>query len=315
MRVVVALGGNALLRRGEPLTAENQRANARVACKALAPVALEHQLVISHGNGPQVGLLALQGSAYTEVDPYPLDLLGAQTEGMIGYLIQQELGNELPQEKRLASLLTLIEVDPADPAFGDPTKPIGPIYSEEESKKLAGEKGWVFKPDGDSFRRVVPSPLPKRIFGIEPVGWLLERDAVVICAGGGGIPVMYTDDAVPAGKQLVGVEAVIDKDLASALLATDLKADALAIVTDVDAVYADWGTPERRAIRRATPEALMGTEFAAGSMGPKVRAACSFVEETGGLAAIGSIEDTPALLRGEAGTIVTREADGLEVGE
>ena len=315
MRVVVALGGNALLRRGEPLSAENQRANARVACKALAPVALEHELVISHGNGPQVGLLALQGSAYTEVDPYPLDLLGAQTEGMIGYLIQQELGNELPQEKRLASLLTLIEVDPSDPAFGDPTKPIGPIYSEEESKKLAEEKGWEFKPDGDSFRRVVPSPLPKRIFGIEPVGWLLEHEAVVICAGGGGIPVMYTDEPVPAGKQLVGVEAVIDKDLASALLAKDLKADALAIVTDVDAVYVGWGTPDQRAIRRANPEALMGTEFAAGSMGPKVRAACSFVEETGGLAAIGSIEDTPALLRGEAGTIVTREADGLEVGE
>jgi len=315
VRVVVALGGNALLRRGEPLSAENQRANARVACKALAPVALEHELVISHGNGPQVGLLALQGSAYTEVDPYPLDLLGAQTEGMIGYLIQQELGNELPQEKRLASLLTLIEVDPSDPAFGDPTKPIGPIYSEEESKKLAEEKDWEFKPDGDSFRRVVPSPLPKRIFGIEPVGWLLEHEAVVICAGGGGIPVMYTDEPVPAGKQLVGVEAVIDKDLASALLAKDLKADALAIVTDVDAVYVDWGTPDQRAIRRANPEALMGTEFAAGSMGPKVRAACSFVEETGGLAAIGSIEDTPALLRGEAGTIVTREADGLEVGE
>jgi carbamate kinase len=313
MRVVVALGGNALLRRGEPLTAENQRANARVACKALAPVALEHELVISHGNGPQVGLLALQGSAYTEVDPYPLDLLGAQTEGMIGYLIQQELGNELPQEKRLASLLTLIEVDPKDSAFEDPTKPIGPIYEQDESERLAKEKGWVFKPDGDSFRRVVPSPLPQRIFGIEPVQWLLEHDAVVICAGGGGIPVMYTDEPVPAGRQLVGVEAVIDKDLASALLAKDLRADALAIVTDVDAVYSDWGTPNQRAIRRATPEALAESEFAAGSMGPKVRAACSFVEETGGLAAIGSIENTPALLRGEAGTIVTRDADGLEL--
>jgi carbamate kinase len=312
MRVVVALGGNALLRRGEPLTAENQRANARVACKALAPVALEHELVISHGNGPQVGLLALQGSAYTEVDPYPLDLLGAQTEGMIGYLIQQELGNELPQEKRLASLLTLIEVDPKDRAFEDPTKPIGPVYERDESERLAKEKGWVFKPDGDSFRRVVPSPLPKRIFGVEPVEWLLERDAVVICAGGGGIPVMYIDEPVPAGRRLVGVEAVIDKDLASALLAKDLRADALAIVTDVDAVYADWGTPEQRAIRRATPEALAETEFAAGSMGQKVRAACSFVEETGRLAAIGSIEDTPALLRGEAGTIVTRDGDGLE---
>jgi carbamate kinase len=314
MRVVAALGGNALLRRGEPLSAENQRVNARAACKALAPVALEHELVISHGNGPQVGLLALQGSAYTEVEPYPLDLLGAQTEGMIGYLIQQELGNELPFEKRLASLLTLIEVDPDDPAFKDPTKPIGPIYTKADSEKLAAEKGWEFKPDGDSFRRVVPSPRPQRIFGIEPVEWLLDHGAVVICAGGGGIPVMYTDVEATAGRQLVGVEAVIDKDLASALLARDLRADVLVIVTDVDAVYADWGTPEQKAIRRATPVALGESEFAAGSMGPKVRAACQFVEETGGLAAIGSINDTPALLRGEAGTIVTLDAAGLEVG-
>jgi len=314
VRVVVALGGNALLRRGEPLTAENQRANAQVACKALAPVALEHELVVSHGNGPQVGLLALMGSAYTEVDPYPLDLLGAQTEGMIGYLIQQELGNELPFEKRLASLLTLIEVDPNDPAFENPTKPIGPVYGKQEADRLAEEKGWVFKPDGDSFRRVVPSPLPQRIFGIEPVQWLLDRDAVVICAGGGGIPVMYTDDPAPAGRRLVGVEAVIDKDLASALLAHDLGADALAIVTDVDAVYAEWGTSDQRAIRTAHPDALAETEFAAGSMAPKVRAACSFAEETGGLAAIGSIFDTPALLRGEAGTIISRDAVGIEYG-
>ena len=309
MRVVVALGGNALLRRGEPLTAENQRANARVACKALAPLALEHELVVSHGNGPQVGLLALQGSAYTEVDPYPLDLLGAQTEGMIGYLIQQELGNELPFEKRLASLLTLIEVDPDDPAFDDPTKPIGPIYSQEDSERLAKEKSWAFKPDGDSYRRVVPSPVPQRIFGLEPLEWLLDRGCVVICAGGGGIPVMYTDEPATAGRQLVGVEAVIDKDLASALLARDLHA----VVTDVDAVYDEWGTPDQRAIRRATPEALADAEFAAGSMGPKVKAACSFVEETGGLAVIGSIVDTPALLRGEAGTVITRDADGLEL--
>ena len=313
MRVVAALGGNALLRRGQPLTAENQRENARSACKALAPLALEHELVISHGNGPQVGLLALLGSSYKEVDPYPLDLLGAQTEGMIGYLIQQELGNELPFEKRLASLLTLIEVDRDDPAFGNPTKPIGPIYAKEESERLAQEKGWTFKPDGGSFRRVVPSPLPRRIFGIEPLEWLLDRDCVVICAGGGGIPVMYTDETVPAGRQLVGVEAVIDKDLASALLAKDLHAEALLIVTDVDAVYDNWDTPDQRAIRRATPEALSATEFAAGSMGPKVRAACSFVEDTGGLAVIGSILDTPALLRGEAGTVVTRDADGIEL--
>jgi carbamate kinase len=313
MRVVVALGGNALLRRGQPLTAENQRENAHAACQALAPLALEHELVISHGNGPQVGLLALQSSAYTAVDPYPLDLLGAQTEGMIGYLIQQELGNLLPFEKRLASLLTLVEVDGTDPAFGDPTKPIGPIYAEEESARLAAEKGWVFKPDGTSFRRVVPSPLPRRIFGLEPVEWLLEHGCVVICAGGGGIPVMYTEEPAPAGRTLVGVEAVIDKDLASALLARDLRADALAIVTDVDAVYSGWGTPDQRAIRRATPEALSGTEFAAGSMGPKVRAACSFVEQTGGLAVIGSIVDTPGLLGGESGTTVTREAAGVEL--
>jgi carbamate kinase len=315
MRVVAALGGNALLRRGEPLTAENQRANARVACKALAPVALEHQLVVSHGNGPQVGLLALQGSAYTEVEPYPLDLLGAQTEGMIGYLIQQELGNEVPFEKRIATLLTLIEVDGADPAFQDPTKPIGPTYTEADSERLAEEKGWAFKPDGAGFRRVVASPAPQRIFGTEPVEWLLKHHAVVICAGGGGIPVMYTDAAVPAGRQLVGVEAVIDKDLASALLAKDISADALLILTDVDAVYDGWGTPQQRAIRRATPEALGKSEFAAGSMGPKVRAACAFVAETGGIAAIGSIADTPALLRGEAGTIVTTDADGLELAQ
>lgn len=304
MRVVVALGGNALLRRGEPLTAENQRANAHAACEALAPLALEHELVISHGNGPQVGLLALQASAYTEVEAYPLDLLGAQTEGMIGYLIQQELGNLLPPERRLASLLTQIEVRGDDPAFQEPTKPIGPIYTKAESEDLASEKGWVFKPDGESFRRVVPSPQPQRIFGLEPVEWLLDRGCTVVCAGGGGIPVMYTDEDVPAGKKLVGVEAVIDKDLASALLAKDLQADALLIVTDVDAVYADWGTPQQRAIARATPAELATSEFAAGSMGPKVRAACLFAEQTGGRAAIGSINDTQALLRGEAGTTV-----------
>jgi carbamate kinase len=306
LRVVVALGGNALLRRGEPLTAEDQRANARTACEALAPVALEHELVISHGNGPQVGLLALQGDAYKEVPGYPLDLLGAQTEGMIGYLIQQELGNVLPFEKHLATLLTQIEVDPNDPAFQDPTKPIGPIYTAEQAEQLAAEKGWHFKPDGDSMRRVVPSPQPKRIFGLETIEVLLRDGAVVICAGGGGIPVMYTDEAVPAGRRLVGIEAVIDKDLASALLAADLKADALAIVTDVDGVYEGWGTPEQRKIERATPAELAAAEFAEGSMGPKVKAACQFAEQTGGSAVIGSITETQAMLRGEAGTTVTR---------
>jgi carbamate kinase len=306
VRVVVALGGNALLRRGEPLTAENQRANARAACQALAPLALEHELVVSHGNGPQVGLLALQGAAYTAVDTYPLDILDAQTEGMIGYIIQQELGNELPQDRRFASLLTLVEVDGDDPAFQNPTKPIGPIYTKEEGDKLAAEKGWTFKPDGDSFRRVVPSPEPKRIYGLEPLKLLLEAGCVVICAGGGGIPVLHTDEAVPAGTRLVGVEAVIDKDLASALLAVDLGADALLIVTDVDAVYENWGMPDQRAIRSATAAELGSSEFAAGSMGPKVKAACLFAEQTDGFAVIGSIAETQAMLRGEAGTTVRR---------
>jgi carbamate kinase len=313
MRVVVALGGNALLRRGQPLTAENQRSNARVACRALAPVALEHELVISHGNGPQVGLLALEGAAYTPVEPYPLDMLGAQTEGMIGYLLQQELGNELPFDVRLATLLTLVEVEATDPAFGNPTKPIGPIYTKEEADRLGAEKGWAFKLDGTSMRRVVPSPTPQRIFGLDPIEWLVERGCVVICAGGGGIPVMYTEEPAAAGKRLVGVEAVIDKDLASALLACDLAADALLIVTDVDAVYSDWGTPDQKAIRRASPHALEHSEFAEGSMGPKVRAACMFVEQTGGFAAIGSIEDAQQLLRGEAGTVVAPDAAGIEL--
>jgi len=314
VRVVVALGGNALLRRGEPLTAENQRANARAACEALAPVAREHELVISHGNGPQVGLLALQGAAYTKVPAYPLDLLGAQTEGMIGYIIEQELGNLLPAESRLATLLTQIEVDPADPAFQDPTKPIGPVYAKEEASSLAAERGWTFKPDGDSLRRVVPSPLPRRIIGIDRIEALLERGCVVICAGGGGIPVMYTDEPVPAGRRLAGVEAVIDKDLASALLAAELGADVLAILTDVDGVYLDWGTPEQQLIGRATPDDLHGGGFPEGSMGPKVQAACTFVERTGGRAMIGSIADTPALLRGEAGTTIALDEAADRVG-
>jgi carbamate kinase len=313
MRVVVALGGNALLQRGQPLTAENQRANAHVACEALAPLALEHELVISHGNGPQVGLLALQGSAYKDVEVYPLDVLDAQTEGMIGYIIEQELGNALPFEKHIATLLTMIEVDRNDPAFASPTKPIGPMYGKEEADALAAEKGWTFKPDADGFRRVVPSPLPQRIFGIPAIRTLLDGGWIVICSGGGGIPTRYTDEPAVPGRKLEGVEAVIDKDLASALLAADLDADALVIVTDVDAVYSGWGTPEQRAIRRATPEALSKSEFAEGSMGPKVKAACTFVERTGRIAAIGSITETAALLRGEAGTTVAMDAAELEL--
>jgi carbamate kinase len=315
VRIVVALGGSAFLRRGQSLSAEHQRANARAACRALAPIALEHELVISHGNGPQVGLLALHGSAYTAVDTYPLDVLGAQTEGMIGYIIEQELGNELPLERPLATLLTMIEVDADDPAFADPSKPIGPLYTAAEAARLEKEKHWAFKPDGASLRRVVPAPRPKRIFEIAAISTLLGQGAVVICAGGGGIPTRYVDDPVPAGKRLVGVEGVIDKDLASALLAIDLEADTLVIVTDVDAAYADWGTPQQRPIRHATPESLAAGEFAEGSMGPKIRAACLFVEQTGGRAVIGSIHDTPRLVRGQAGTVVELDGAGLETAE
>jgi carbamate kinase len=301
VRVVVALGGNALLKRGEPMTAEVQRANVRSAAPALAAVARRHQLVLSHGNGPQVGLLALQGAAYEEVEAYPLDVLGAQTEGMIGYVLEQELGNLLPFEMPFATVLTMIEVDPADPAFGDPTKFVGPVYDKAEADGLAAEKGWAFKQDGDRWRRVVPSPEPKRIFEIRPIRWLLDKDVVVICSGGGGIPTMYQPGA---DRILVGVEAVIDKDLASELLAREVEADLYVMATDVDGVYADWGTPEQRRLERATPEALRGSSFPAGSMGPKVEAAMRFVEATGQRAAIGSLEQIEQIVDGTAGTQV-----------
>ncbi|HYG61363.1 MAG TPA: carbamate kinase [Thermoanaerobaculia bacterium] len=308
MRILVALGGNALLRRGEEMTAENQRKNVRTAAEALAPLAEGNQLVISHGNGPQVGLLALQGAAYEKVAPYPLDVLGAQTEGMIGYMIEQELGNILPFEQPFATILSMVEVDPEDPAFQNPTKPIGPLYPEEEARRLEAEKGWAMAPDGDKFRRVVASPKPRRIFEIRPVKWLLEHGCIVICAGGGGIPTMYAP-----GRKLRGAEAVVDKDLASALLARELEADFFIMATDADAVYLDWGKPEQRAIRRASPQALAELDFASGSMGPKVEAAVEFAERTGKTAAIGALSDLVRMTRGEAGTLVTQEAGELEV--
>jgi carbamate kinase len=300
MRIVVALGGNALLRRGQPMTAENQRENVRTAAQQLAPIARQHELVISHGNGPQVGLLALQAAAYEEVEAYPLDVLGAQTEGMIGYFIEQELGNLLPFEKPLASILTMIEVDPDDPAFDDPTKFIGPVYTREEADRLAAEKGWVVKPDGQYVRRVVASPEPVRIFEIRPIRWLLERGAVVICTGGGGIPTMYQ----PGTRTLVGAEVVIDKDRASALLARELEADLFVMATDVAAVYRDFGTPQQAAIDQAPASELAGATFAAGSMGPKVEAAVDFVQRTGKRAAIGTLADLEALVAGTRGTNV-----------
>lgn len=302
MRVVVALGGNALLKRGEPMTAENQRANVRRACEALAPVANENEIVISHGNGPQVGLVALQQSAYTAVEPYPLDVLGAQTEGMIGYVIEQELGNLLPFERPFATILSMTEVDPEDPAFRNPTKPIGPVYAKDEADRMAAEKGWTFKADGNGWRRVVPSPQPKRIFEIRPVRWLLEKGTVVIFAGGGGIPTMYRP-----GHQLAGIEAVIDKDLASSLLAREVGADAFVMATDADAVYVGWGTPEARALKTISIADVKKYSFPAGSMGPKVQAACEFAEATGKAASIGALEDTARMLRGEAGTTIVRD--------
>jgi len=309
MRVVIALGGNALLKRGEPMTAEAQRANVRVAAATIAPLVGGHELVITHGNGPQVGLLALQGAAYKPEEASPLDVLGAQTEGSIGYMIEQEFGNVLPWEVPFATILTMVEVDRDDPGFRNPTKFVGPVYDKGDADRLAAEKGWVFKADGPKWRRVVPSPLPKRIFEIRPIRWLLERGTVVICAGGGGIPTMYKPGTE---RELIGVEAVIDKDLCSALLAQELTADVLVMLTDADAVYLDWGKPTQRAIRKTTPAALDGIPFAAGSMGPKVEAARQFVQATGGIAAIGALADLSRIVAGEAGTRISMDGEGMQ---
>lgn len=305
MRVVVALGGNALLKRGEPMTADNQRANVRTAAPALAAIARAHELVVSHGNGPQVGLLALQAAAYTDVDPYPLDVLGAQTEGMIGYVLEQELRNILPPEEELATILTMIEVDPDDPAFANPTKFVGPVYAEGQAQKLAEEKGWPFRRDGDSWRRVVPSPAPKHIFEIGPIRQLIDRDVVVIAAGGGGIPTLRTR---AEGPELTGVEAVIDKDHASELLARELSADVFVMATDVDGVYTGWGTPDQARLDEVTPSDLRALDLPAGSMGPKVEAAVHFVESTDRRAAIGSLDQVRELVEGVAGTQVVPES-------
>ena len=301
MRIVIALGGNALLQRGQPMTAENQRANIRLAAERIAAVAPGNEIVIAHGNGPQVGLLALQSAAYTAVDPYPLDVLGAETEAMIGYVIEQELGNILPSDQPFATLLTMIEVDPGDPAFGNPTKPIGPVYDKKTAEKLAEENGWSIAPDGDKFRRVVPSPRPKRIFEIRPIRTLVEQGCIVVCAGGGGIPTMYGED----GK-LHGVEVVIDKDLAASLLAEELDADLLVIATDVDGVYTGWGTPEQAKLGSVTVEEVVEMKLPAGSMGPKVAAACEFATKTGNEAVIGSLADIDQIVAGTAGTRVRR---------
>ena len=303
MRIVIALGGNALLRRSDPMTTEVQRRNVAVAAQAIAPLAKEHSIVVVHGNGPQVGLLSLQSEAYTGAEPYPLDVLDAGTQGMIGYLIQQELRPLLPPEHQVATLLTMITVDHDDPAFTNPTKFVGPVYDKAAADALAASKGWAFRQDGDSWRRVVPSPKPQQILEIQPITWLLDNGAVVICAGGGGIPTML------GRGSLTGVEAVIDKDLASELLAENVNADLFLMATDVDGVYLGWGTPQQRRLGQVTPEELAGHQFPAGSMGPKVQAATRFAAKTGRRGAIGSLADIGAIVAGEAGTsVVARTA-------
>jgi len=303
MLVVVALGGNALMRRGEPVDAETQRRNVANAAHAIASIAEQHDVVVTHGNGPQIGLLALQAAADDASSVFPLDVLGAETEGMIGYVIERELANRLP-DRSIATLLTQVEVDPDDPAFADPTKPIGPLYAAADARRLARERGWTIVEDGGGYRRTVPSPTPLAIREIDAIKTLVDAGVLVICAGGGGIPVSIDESGA-----IRGIEAVIDKDHCAALLAIELDADALLILTDVPAVYDGWGTSNQRAIRQATPQALGQFTFDRGSMGPKVEAACRFVDVTGGIAGIGDLTSASALLRDEAGTVIRRGSE------
>ncbi|EKO3991125.1 carbamate kinase [Vibrio fluvialis] len=298
--VVVALGGNALLRRGEPLEADVQRHNIEIAAKTISEIAKEYNVVLVHGNGPQVGLLALQGLEYKKVNPYPLDVLGSETQGMIGYMLMQEFKNLLP-ERNVTCMLTQMSVDPNDPAFADPTKPIGPVYEEAEAREMAEKYHWTVKPDGKYFRRVVPSPQPTGIIEHEAITQLIDAGHLVICTGGGGIPVKREN-----GK-LVGVEAVIDKDMSAAFLAKQIGADALLILTDADAVYLDWGKPTQTALRNTTPDELAKYQFDAGSMGPKIEASCEFIHKGGTVVGIGALQDGLRILEGKAGTNITRD--------
>lgn len=305
MRLVVALGGNALLRRDEPAEAETQRAHVRGVAAALAALAARHELVITHGNGPQVGLLALEAAAYRDVTPYPLDVLGAESQGMIGYLLVQALGQELP-DREVAALLTQVRVDADDTAFAHPTKPIGPLYDEDQADRLAAAHGWTIAPDGERLRRVVPSPEPRAIVELATIRRLVDAGVVVVCAGGGGIPVV-------GERGLRGVEAVIDKDLTAALLASSLDAERLVLATDVTHVMRNWPLSTASPIRHATPTELRPLRFAAGSMGPKVEAACRFAERPGRSAAIGALDELGALVDGRAGTEVASAAPSLPV--
>lgn len=300
MRIVVALGGNALLRRGQALTAENQARNIARAAEALGRIARGNELVVVHGSGPQVGLLALQDAALPDQGNFPLDILNAETTGMIGYPVAQELGNVLP-ERKVASLLTQIEVDPRDPAFQNPTKPIGPVYSEEEARAVADRRGWVVGPDGDGWRRIVPSPPPVRILELDVIRLLVDAGVILLCAGGGGIPVVFD-----AWGRAHGVEAIIDKDPSAGLVAREIAADAFLLLTDVAQVEVGWGTEDARPLDEITVDQVRELELPAGSMGPKVAAAADFVEGTGGMAAIGRLEDAHEILAGRAGTRIQR---------
>lgn len=299
MRLVIAIGGNALLQRGEVLSAENQARNIERAADALAKAADGHEVVLVHGNGPQVGLLALEAEAFKEAPAFPLDVLGAESQGMIGYVIGQVLNNAMPG-RRVATLLTRTLVDPKDAAFGKPTKPIGPVYSESDAQDLTRDRSWVITREGGDFRRVVPSPAPIDILELPIIEELVESGVLIICGGGGGIPVVRDTD-----NRLSGVEAVVDKDLTAALLAQRLKADRLLILTDVDGIYQNWGQTDAQKLRRITASALSAMSFAKGSMGPKVEAACSFVITTGNPAMVGSLADADEILKGIKGTWVT----------
>jgi carbamate kinase len=299
MRVVAALGGNAMIRRGQRADADVQRENIARAVDSLAELARDHELIVTHGNGPQVGLLALQAEAYAGARPYPLDVLGAESEGMIGYLLEQGLENVIP-DRKVATLLTQVVVDPADSAFEHPSKPIGPVYEREEAERLAAERGFHIAPDGAGFRRVVASPEPLRIVEVESIRILVQAGVIVVCTGGGGVPVAISSDI-----GLVGLEAVIDKDLAAALLARELSADVLLLLTDVPAVEVGFGTPDARALSHAEPQELRSLGLAAGSMGPKAEAAARFAE-TGGRAVIAAMELASEALAGRAGTSVER---------
>jgi carbamate kinase len=300
MRIVVALGGNALLLRGEPLEASIQREHVEAAARSIAVIARNHQLIVTHGNGPQVGLLALQSEAYHAVHPYPLDVLGAESEGMIGYLLEQALQNELPGQEVVA-VLTEVLVDREDPAFDHPSKPVGPVYGDQDAREMAARRGWKIARDGEAYRRVVPSPAPKEIVQIDIIKRLVDSGVMVICSGGGGIPTVIDHKS---GRR-VGVEAVIDKDLSAALLAIEVRAEFLMLLTDVEAVQADWGTPRARPIRSATSVELRALSFAEGSMAPKIEAACRFVEATGHRAAIGLLAEAQQILAGSSGTRIS----------